>query len=291
MSCRRSSPPIPPTRSPSAPRTSARASRQLPWSSSRSASRTRTGNRFSPGRGVAHRGAECHYRHQSHGSSGTEGRLMPPRPSRKAQACRKAAGQDRPVLEPAPQVIGKLPSGRVTVARILGQGLQDYRLQVPRNRPVDLPQGPRILVGDVLQDILTVGSINCRPQCQQLIQCGTQAIDVGAVIDQPVLRQGLLGAHVAKRADDVSRPGQVRRARGAGQAKVGHPQMAAAVHQQVSRLDVAVDYPKAVSVFQRFGRLDAQLCRPAEMFPVQLRGVRKGRRGCRPYGWERNRSG
>jgi hypothetical protein len=42
-----------------------------------------------------------------------------------------------------------------------------------------------------------------------------------------------------------------------GQAEVGHPQVAAAVHDEVGRLDVAVHHPHLVRVLQRLVALIA----------------------------------
>ena len=59
--------------------------------------------------------------------------------------------------------------------------------------------------------------------------------------DTAGLAEGLLGAHVAERAQQVAGHGQAGVVLELGQAEVGDPEVAAVVEQQVGRLDVAVD--------------------------------------------------
>ena len=85
-------------------------------------------------------------------------------------------------------------------------------------------------------------------QRQQLVECRPQRVHVGAGVHQAVLALRLLRAHVAQRAQQVAGHGQLSVALALGQAEVGDPEVAAAVHQQVRRLNVAVDDPQAVRV-------------------------------------------
>src|SRR5437763_1122287 len=59
-------------------------------------------------------------------------------------------------------------------------------------------------------------------------------------------------------------------------AGVGDPRVAAAVHRQVARLDVAMDRPQLVGVVQRLGRLD----------PERGDGAEEGAATRRPLGGE-----
>ena len=87
----------------------------------------------------------------------------------------------------------------------------------------------------------------------------------------PRLAEGLLGAHVAQRAEQVAGHGQAGLGVELGQAEVGDPEAAAGVEQQVGRLDVAVDDAERVGVVQGLGRLDAQLGHGAEEGPRAVR--------------------
>ncbi len=100
---------------------------------------------------------------------------------------------------------------------------------------------------------------------EQFVEGGAQRVDVGAVVERPAPAQGLLGAHVAQRADHVAGQRQLAVARDLGQAEVGDPQVAAHVHQQVARLDVAVDDAQPVGVLQRRRRVQAHLGHRAEV--------------------------
>ena len=94
-----------------------------------------------------------------------------------------------------------------------------------------------------------------RTQRQQLVQGGAQAVDVAAGVGPAVEP---LGGHVAEGADDVAGARRAVGALGLGQAEVGHPGDALGVHQDVRRLDVAVEDALAMGVGQRLGHLDAQ---------------------------------
>ena len=111
---------------------------------------------------------------------------------------------------------------------------------------------------DLPQERLPVGAVEDRPQRQQLVQRRAERVDVGAVVDQDALAGRLLGAHVAQRAEQVAGLRQAGVGVELGQAEVGDPDVAAAVDQQVGRLDVAVDDAELVGVLQRLGRLRRQ---------------------------------
>ena len=59
------------------------------------------------------------------------------------------------------------------------------------------------------------------------------------MIDERTPAQRLLGAHVAHRAQHVAGLRQPARLAAAGQAEVGHPQLALIVDEQIRRLDVS----------------------------------------------------
>ena len=75
----------------------------------------------------------------------------------------------------------------------------------------------------------------------------------------------LLGAHVARGAQQAVVVGQARVGQAAGQAEVGDPDVPLGVDQQVRRLDVAVDHPLMMGMRQRVGRLEADGRHPSEI--------------------------
>ena len=93
---------------------------------------------------------------------------------------------------------------------------------------------------------------------QQLVECGTQRIDVGAMIDRHAVGQRLLGAHVAERAQQVAGHGERGVRFDVGQAEVGDPDLALAVQHEVGWFDVAVDDP-LVGMVEGFGYVPAQI--------------------------------
>ena len=104
---------------------------------------------------------------------------------------------------------------------------------------------------------MPVLSWESRLQGQELIKCGAKRIDVAAVVYGSALRQRLLRTHVTQRADEVAADGQAEVGLAARQAEVRDPQMTTRVHQQIGRLDVAVDNALIVGVLQGLGSLNS----------------------------------
>ena len=66
------------------------------------------------------------------------------------------------------------------------------------------------------KQLVVVAAVEGRPEGQQLVEGQAQGVDVGALVDHPAAGQGLLGAHVAERADQVAGPRQAEHRRGTG---------------------------------------------------------------------------
>jgi hypothetical protein len=142
--------------------------------------------------------------HQQEYRGGADGGLVPPRQPGGPLPRRRPAGVDRLVLAEASQVVGQLLGGSVAVLGPLGRRLEHDRLQRHGDGPVDPPGGPRLFKGDLPQQLLAVLAVKRRPQRQQFVQRDAQRVDVAAVVQRHAPGQGLLGAHVAQRADQVA---------------------------------------------------------------------------------------
>ena len=112
------------------------------------------------------------------------------------QACSARAdapGQDRPVVEEPPQVVGQLAGRLVAVGRVAGDRLEDDRLQVARDARVDLPRRRAASSCDHLVDQLRR---SCprerRPQRRAARRASAQAVDVAA--RRPTGRRNRSGA-------------------------------------------------------------------------------------------------
>ena len=165
------------------------------------------------------------------------------------------------------------PAVAYRCAGLAGRRLQDDRLEVERDGPVELPRPRRLLLGHAPQQLAGAQVAERQLERQQLVERQSQAVDVAAVIGLAL--EGL-GGEVSQRADDVAGIGQVVAPRQLRQAEVGDPGDLVLVDQQVGRLDVAVQDPLVVGVLEGLGGLDAD---PRHEPPVvRRRGTRPSRR-------------
>ncbi len=91
------------------------------------------------------------------------------------------------------------------------------------------------------------------------VEHGTQRVHVAERADALQVAGGLLGRHVARRAEHL--PGDRVAALGLhalGQAEVGDLRRAAGIEQHVAWLEVAMDHPAVMGVFDRHGDLAGQ---------------------------------
>ena len=120
----------------------------------------------------------------------------------------------------------------------------------------------RLLGGDALQDGVEVAAQVVRILTdEQFIQNHAERIDIRARVHG--LSAGLLGSHVAQRADDRAglrqvQRGAIRPLQRLGQAEVQNLRPAALIHKDVRGLEVAVDDSVLVRVLHRFGDLGQQ---------------------------------
>ena len=142
--------------------------------------------------------------------------------------------------------------------RLLGHRLQDDRLQIVRDRPVHLAGSAWIVLDDATQERPAVFLGKRGPERERLVERHTQRVDVRVVVQHTVVALGLLGTHVAERAQHVAGHRDVGAALRLGQSEVRDPKVPARVDHQVRRLDVAMDHAQIVGVLEGLGRLSPQ---------------------------------
>src|SRR5205807_3517323 len=108
---------------------------------------------------------------------GRNDRPVPAGPLARPLGQRRPAGADRLVLQEALQVVGQLAGGGVALVGVLGQRLEDDRLQLRRQRRVEAARAERLLEGDLPQQLLAVAAAERRLQRQQLVEGGAQRVD------------------------------------------------------------------------------------------------------------------
>src|SRR5262245_206395 len=108
-----------------------------------------------------------------------------------------------------------------------------------------------LVVGDLPQQGVAVGSLEYRSQRQQFIKSGAERVNIAAVIDHTAANQDLFGAGVTERANQFARACEPRVAGHLSETEVRNPDAAMRVEQQVGGLDVAMDDSDRMGVFQR----------------------------------------
>ena len=92
-----------------------------------------------------------------------------------------------------------------------------------------------------------------------LVECDTEGVDVGALIEEVGVAGGLFRAHVAEASEHLA--GECQSGFGgldSGESEVGYPEFASMVDEQVGGFDVAVDDAAIMSVVEGFGGLDSE---------------------------------
>ena len=117
-----------------------------------------------------------------------------------------------------------------------------------------------------------VAAVEGRPQRQELVERRPQRIDVGPLVDDPAPSHGLLGAHVAERADHVAGACQAEIAWKPRQPEIRDPERTVGVDQEVGRLDVAMKDAEAMGMVECVGRLGPQPGGIAAEGPILVNG-------------------
>ena len=170
---------------------------------------------------------------------------------------------DRPVFQESPQVLGQGLGRAVPLRRVLLQALQGDRLQVARRARHQPRRRHRLGRLDLLERLQDRRPPERRTTDQEFVQDHAQRVDVGERADLLGLALGLLGGHVAGRAQDRLGRRQARfDVQALGQAEVGDLGRAVGGDQDVGRLQVAVDDPQPVRLDDGAGQGLDQRRRP-----------------------------
>ncbi len=168
-------------------------------------------------------------------------RRPPPGPFRDTFESRRGSGQNRLAVEISPEVGGQLEGGRVPPRRFLGEAFQTDGLQVARQPRLEPRRRDRILGDDHQQSFRGAGTLERGTASNDLVEDGTERINIGAGPDLSIFPAGLLGSHVAGRAHHLAGD---RLAffdvQPLGQAEVGDLGRALDVEQDIRRFEVAM---------------------------------------------------
>ena len=106
------------------------------------------------------------------------------------------------------------------------------------------------------------GRLERRPTGGHAVQCRPQGINIGRRPNLASLPTRLLRRHVTRRPHDLTRAGQTAIAfQRLRQAEVGDPRIAVLIEQDVRRLQVTMNHPALVSVFDGLADTADQLGR------------------------------
>ena len=133
---------------------------------------------------------------------------------------------------------------------------------------LSLRSGSRLLLGDPAEDLGPVAPVEGRAEGEQLVESHPERVDVSPAVDDDAPGQGLLGAHVAERAEQVAGEGQAVISLDLGQPEVGHPDVPLGVEEQVAGFDVPVEDAAGVGVVQRLGGLQGQAGRTPDILSI-----------------------
>ena len=109
---------------------------------------------------------------------------------------------------------------------------------------------------DTSPQLVAIAAGKGRLQRQEFVERHAEPVNVRSRVGGAVTAAKLLRAHVTQRADQVTGVSQVELVLGQSrQSKVGHPEAAPAIDQQIRRLDVAMDDSDLMCVIERICRL------------------------------------
>ena len=92
-------------------------------------------------------------------------------------------GEDGPVIEKAFEIFGQVTGREVTVIAFFGASLQDNGFQLGGDGWVETAWRDGVVGGDLGQEAVAVFAIENGLQGEQFVECGTQGVDIGPVVD------------------------------------------------------------------------------------------------------------
>ncbi len=159
---------------------------------------------------------------------------------------------DRRAVQEAAQFVGQFLGGGIASGRLLVEALQGDRLQVAWHARVQLPERDRLLGADLHQGLHRVGGLEGRPAGQEVVEHGSQRVDVRRRADPLELCPRLLRRHVTGRAEDLAGGREMGLVVCLdGQAEVGHARPSLPVQEDVGRLEIPVDHAALMGVMDR----------------------------------------
>src|SRR5207245_10150191 len=131
----------------------------------------------------------------------------------------RAPRMDGLVLEETLEILRQLLGRRVALLRRLGQSLQNDGLQLDRQGFIEASRRTRLIAVNLPKKFLPIFSWKDGLQCQEFVKGRTQAVDIGAQVDQSRSPLRLFGTHVTQRTEQVAGLGQAGFALASGQSE------------------------------------------------------------------------
>ena len=170
----------------------------------------------------------------------------------------RGTGADRFAAAKMFEIFGEFVGAGVTVAGVFFEAFEADRLQVAVNGRVDRPRFRRRRLAHLLHDRQGMTPLEGQAAGELLKQNGAEREQIGGDA-QLRFATRLLGGHVRRRADRIARLGEGHGAiERPGDAKIGDKRFPGIVHENVVRLQVAVQDPALMGVMHRPGDLGQQ---------------------------------
>ena len=211
---------------------------------------------------------------QGHDARRNRGRLVLPDEAADLFGPSRWPRHDRLISQVAPDVLGQIVDRLVALLTILLQRLEADRLQVTLQCRVDFTQTLGLNLTNAAGRLgqTRAGQVVGKPINQQFIEHHAQCIHVASGVELARVEFHLLGAHVLKRADELTglgcQRGADRIAVGAARnTEVDDLRVAFFINEDVARLEIAMDHATTVAVLDAFAG-GAEECKTCSLIDV-----------------------